>query len=276
MRSSTFICVLTVALLVCTARGPPARAQIPSIDVPCLQVPVTLDGAITGPEWSDAAALSTYFHFYNFSADPVEYVGNQSVTLYVKHDSTQLWIGILMEDAIENLTTWPTYPTGMPSALGDGLWIFYDVNGDGWTGAGDDEKGIVHPSFTYDGALIPSFPGYDEDTDLGGTKDIAGASGWAAGWLTYEVVHPLNAGDAAGNDPALAPGDHLAVSFVVMDPEFGNVNQVYAWTSLYDLVIAPCPVGGVITATGFELLTPLLGLGAAVSLAVAALKKRRP
>ncbi len=275
MNSSNRIAMLVLAILVFACSITCTNAQLPQVDVPCLSTPVVLDGTITGEEWSDAAMLSTYFHFYNYSADPIEYIGNQSATLYFKHDPNNLWVCISLEDAIENTTVWDTYPTGMPTILGDSLWIFYDVSGDMGIGSGDDEKGMIHPDFTYDAALIPALPGYDKDTNLGGTTDIDGASGWAAGWLTYEMTHPLNSGDVVGNDPALGPGDSIVTQFVVMDPEFGNTSQIYAWTSYYELVITPCPVGGVIMPIHrFEVLAPILGIGAAIAVAIAALKKR--
>lgn len=275
MKYSKVTFLLVLAILSSAFTVTPARAQIPQVDVPCLSIAVDLDGTITGNEWSDAVTLSVYFHFYNYTADPDEYMGNQSATLYFKHDRVNLWICVHLEDAIENTTVWDTYPSGMPTVLGDSLWIFYDTSGDMGIGSGDDEKGIIHPDFTYDAALIPTGPGYDEDTDLGGTKDIDGASGWAAGWLTYEGVHPLNSGDAAGNDPALGSGNSIVANLVVMDPEFGSVEEIYAWTSYYELIITPCPVGGfVVPINRIELIAPLIGLCAVVGVAIAAIKKR--
>lgn len=275
MNSSKRITILVLSILIFACSIMSTNAQIPQLTVPCLSTPVVLDGAITGEEWSDAAILSIYFHFYNYSADPIEYMGNQSATLYFKHDQYNLWVCIYLEDAVENTTVWGTYPAGMPTILGDCLWIFYDVTGDMGIGSGDDEKGLIHPNFTYDAALIPTPPGYDKDTNLGGTKDIAGASGWAAGWLTYEATHPLNSGDTVGNDPALGPGDSIVTNYVVMDPEFGNTSQIYAWTSYYELMITPCPVGGLVAPINrFEVLAPILGLFATIGVAIVAMKKR--
>jgi hypothetical protein len=136
----------------------------------------------------------------------------------------------------------------MPTSFGDCVWVFYDVVEDMTTGPGDDEKGVLHPDFTFDSAIIPVSPGYEVDTNLGGTKDIDGASGWAGGWFTIEFVHPLNSGDTAGNDPLLNPGDEIIAQFIVMDPEVVNADYGTAMMEtayLFNLRLALCPsVGG--------------------------------
>jgi hypothetical protein len=216
------------------------------VEVPLLSNPITLDGAITGDEWSDAVEMSVTFRFYN--ATTMELVDNRTGSIYLKNDCVDLWTCIQVEDTIEDLTEWDMYPSGVPGVMGDTVWVFYDVvEGGGIGGAGDDEKGVLHPDFTYDGAITPG-PSYDQDTNLGGTKDVDGASGWAGGWLTIEYVHPLNSGDSTGNDPSLNPGDEITGQFIAMDPELFDSDYGVAMKDtayLFNLKLALCPsVGG--------------------------------
>jgi hypothetical protein len=258
------------------AQPPPSEDVV----VPVLQTPVTLDGVLGVGEWSDAVEVPVTFRFYNTTLG--EYVANRTGSIYLKHDCVDLWICVQTEDTIENLTTWATYPSGLPSVMGDTMWIFYDVaEGGGYGGPGDDEKGLLHPDFTYDGACLPG-PSYDQDTNLGGTKDIDGASGWAGGWLTYELVHPLNSGDTAGNDPALYPGNEILANFIVMDPDVDPMlyGTAYTeqWAYLLNLIITRCPVGGeILPLNVLERMAPaLLAVTIATAATVTLLKRKRP
>lgn len=234
---------LIVALLILIAASPKlafAPTGDPDIVVPRLLIPVTLDGAITGGEWSDAAVQPVTFYF----DDP----GNSTRrgTIYLKHDCVNLWLCIEIEDPTENTDEW--------------IAVFYDVSGDNYPSSlGDDQKGVLHPDETFDCAIIPVPPDYyDNDTDIGGTKDIQGASGWAYETLTYEFVHPLNSGDHAGNDPTLEPGGTILAQFMAGDPEIGE--KYYSWNIYYDLNITQCPtpVGGTIIQNKIGPLTPIL------------------
>jgi hypothetical protein len=280
-----FKLTLTVLLLIFassfTVTVVTAQPLPEDVVVPVLQTPVTLDGILGGNEWSDAVELSMTFRFYNSTTPPYEIVENRTGFIYLKHDCVDLWICILMEDPIENLTIWDDYPTGMPSVMGDMMWVSYDASGDMTpSGPGDDEKGVLHPDFTYDGAVIPG-PAYDVDTNLGGTKDIDGASGWTGGWLTYEMVHPLTSGDSAGNDPSLYPGDEIIANFIVMDPEVDPMlyGMAYTeqWAYLLNLITTPCPVGGEILPRNYvELMAPFLIVFAIAAATTVALLKRKP
>ena len=257
-----------------TAQPPPSEDVV----VPVLQTPVTLDGVLSVGEWSDAVELPVTFRTYNSTTPPYEIIANRTGFLYLKHDCVDLWIGIQVEDPIENLTIWDDYPTGMPTVTGDMVWIFYDVSGDANIGAGDDEKGVLHPDFTFDVALLPV--GGDLDTNLGGTNDLGGASGWSAGWLTVEMVHPLNSGDSAGNDPSLYPGDEILAQFIVMDPDVDPMLYGTAvteqWAYLLNLMITRCPVGGeILPLNVLERMAPYLLVLTIAATATVALRKRR-
>lgn len=271
------IFVLSSTLMGVTAQ-PPA---IEDVVVPVLQNPVSLNGGLGVGEWSDAVELPVTFRFYNSTTPPYEIVENRTGLIYLKHDCVDLWTCIQIEDPIENLTIWDDYPTGMPTVMGDMVWIFYDVSGDMTpSGPGDDEKGILHPDFTYDAAILPG-PSYDQDTNLGGTKDIDGASGWTVGWLIIEMVHPLNSGDSAGNDPSLYPGDEVIAQYIVMDPDVDPMlyGMAYTeqWAYLLNLIITPCPVGGEILPLNYlELMAPyLLVVTIATATTIALLKRKR-
>lgn len=273
-----------LALFIVASFLTPATAQPPSIEdviVPRLLNLVTLDGVITGEEWSDAVELPVTFRFYNSTTPPWEIVENRTGFIYLKNDCVDLWTCIQVEDPIENLTIWDTYPSGLPSVEGDMVWIFYDASGDMTpSGPGDDEKGVLHPDFTFDAAIIPG-PSYDQDTNLLGTKDIDGASGWADGWLTIEMVHPLNSGDSAGNDPSLYPGDEILAEYIVMDPEVDPMlyGMAYTeqWAYLLNLITTPCPVGGEISPLNYlELMAPFLLVFAIAAATTVALLKRKP
>jgi len=280
--------LLAVLAILITASPIMAFASISDldVDVPRLRIPVDLDGSITGDEWSDAAMLSVTFIFDDDWVPP--FLAERSGTIYLKHDCEKLWIALKIEDTMENVTIW-TDPSGLPEVMGDCMFIMYDVSGDGAIGPGDDEKGMLHPDMTLDVAIIPVPPNYfDMDTNLGGTKDIQGASGWSAGWITYELVHPLKSGDTLGNDPALEPGGSILASFYVEDPEFGV--EILGSAGRYDLIITPCPsVGGIawivanageegtiVQTDSISLLTPLLAsLGAAIAVSTVILTYRR-
>jgi hypothetical protein len=283
MRNSKLALTLLLLIFASSFAVMVVKAQpLPEdVVVPVLQNPVSLDGVLGVNEWSDAVELPVTFRFYNSSTPPWEIVENRTGFIYLKHDCVDLWTCILMEDPIENLTIWDTYPSGLPSVMGDMVWIFYDASGDMTpSGPGDDEKGVLHPDFTYDGAIIPG-PSYDLDTNLGGTKDIDGASGWTGGWITYEMVHPLNARDSAGNDPSLNPGDEILAQFIVMDPEVDPMlyGMAYTeqWAYLLNLITTPCPVGGEILPLNYlELMAPYLLVFTIAAVVTVALLKRKP
>ena len=221
--------IFVLALIIVAAAFPKILVQSqppPVIEVPYLEIPVTLDGAIVGDEWSDAVMLDLTFYFYS---ETKELLGIRTGRIYFKHDCVNLWICFQIEDKVENID-------------GSYIAIFYDVSGDMAISSGDDEKGMLHPNRTFDNAIIPPPDYYDEDVNLGGTNDTQGASEWYNKWLTYEFVHPLNSGDVLGSDIALNPGDSIPALFMVGDEEFGPENC--SSTGYYTLMITPCPVGG--------------------------------
>jgi len=247
LRRSIFVSFVLLVFFAAAFLTTPITAPfVPPEDVvvPRLEFPVTLDGVITNDEWRDAVVLDVIFNFNDPGAT------NRSGRICLKHDCN-LWICIQIEDPTENTMEWAA--------------VFYDANEDGSTpGIGDDEKGMVHPDQVFDIAIIGGVPGWDNDTDLGGTLDIQGASGWALGTLTYEFVHPLDSGDSIGNDPTLQPGDSILAHFMVGDPEVGVEYYGYSPT-IYNLIITPCPVGGeVLSPSPLELIAPYLLISAII------------
>jgi hypothetical protein len=241
--------IINLLLNIAVVIAPPSD---PDIVVPRMKYAPVIDGIIGTEEWGDAVKVSTLAHFYN-RTPPYDYLGNRSAFLYFKHDCLNLYIAIVVEDPIENITIWSD-PSNDPEIMGDSIWVFYDVSGDMSTGPGDDEKGLAHPDFSFDGALIPTPPGWSMDTDLGGSKNIQGSSKWGSGFLTYEFSHPLNSQDVLGNDPSLTPGDTILAEINVMDPEFGN--NTYGWIGRYDLNITECPsIGGALTTSNTQFYT---------------------
>jgi hypothetical protein len=273
MRNSklalTFL--LLIFALSSTVMAVTAQPLPEDVVVPVLQNSVSLDGVLGVDEWSDAVELPVTFRFYNSTTPPWEIVENRTGFIYLKHDCVDLWVSVNMEDPTNDSQSW--------------LAVWYDTNGDEYVpGSGDDEKGVMHPDVVFDAAVIPTPPGYDNDTDLGGSLDIQGASGWAASWLTYEFVHPLNSGDTVGNDPSLNPGDEILVQFMVGDPEvdpmlYGNA-YTEQWAYLLNLIITPCPsVGGegeILRLNTIELMIPcVLIVVAALAGAAGILHNRR-
>lgn len=284
MSELKVVFAVLLAIFIVASFLTPTTAQPPTTEdvfVPRLLNLVTLDGVVIGEEWSDAVELPVTFRFYNSTTPPYEIVANRTGFIYLKHDCVDLWTCIQVEDPIENLTIWEDYPTGLPTVMGDMVWVFYDASGDMTpSGPGDDEKGVLHPDFTYDGAIIPG-PSYDLDTNLGGTKDIDGASGWTGGWLTIEMVHPLNSGDSAGNDPSLNPGDEILAQYIVMDPDVDPMlyGTAYTeqWAYLLNLITTPCPVGGeILPFNHLELIAPFVMVFVIAAATTAALLKRKP
>jgi len=221
MRELKFILLVVLAISIVSPRIAFAPPADPDVVVPLLQNPVNLDGAIIGDEWSDAEMLPVTFDFYD---DFSTYMGiSRWGEIYLKHDGENLWICIVVEDPIEDADAWVS--------------VDYDVSGDGNVlNSGDDEKGMFHPDNPFDLAIINAPPSWDDDTNLGGSKDILGESGWASQTLTFEFAHPLNSGDSNGNDPALEPGDSILAMFLVGDPDIPGSS--YGWGGQYDLVLA--------------------------------------
>jgi len=165
----------------------------PTIAAPRLQNPITLDGGISGNEWEDAGQLPLTF-VYTHGESSLTYPG----VIYLKHDGSCLWICIRVQDDDED-----KFP-----ALGDYAAILFDASGDGEIGSGDDSAIIHHGMDAED--LRPDEDGvWLSDTEFGGNNDVAGQSGWASGWYTYEMRKPLNSGDTNGYDIAISPGDTI-------------------------------------------------------------------
>lgn len=172
----------------------------PTVVAPRLGNPITLDGAISGNEWDDAGQLSVTF-VYSRGGVSLTYPG----TIYLKHDGTYLWICIRVQDE-EN-----KYPE-----MYDYAAILFDTNGNHEIGSGDDSAIIHHGLGPVD--LRPGEDGvWRSDTEFGGNSDVAGQSGWAAGWYTYEMRKPLNSGDRTGCDIAISPGDTILATSCVWD-----------------------------------------------------------
>jgi len=258
--------VLFAIFIVASFLSPTAAQPPPVVDVvvPRLLNLVTLDGVITGEEWSDAVAMPVTFRFYNASSGT--YVANRTGFLYLKHDCNDLWIGVTMDDPVDDSQSW--------------VAVFYDANGDAdLPGSGDDEKGMMRPDDVFDVAISGPMT-WDNHTDLGGTLDIQGASGWAASWLTFEFVHPLNSGDSLGNDPALTPGDAIFAEFMVGDPEvdptFYGVAMTAQWAYWFNLITTPCPVGGEILPIHALDLAPYVLMFVMAAITTVILLKRKP
>ena len=240
--ASSAVFIVVFLITPATASAPPPPPPIEDVVVPPLQIPVTLDGSIIDDEWSDAVMIDLTFYFNDPDST------TRSGKIYLKHDCTNLWVCVQMEDPNEDLDSWVAF--------------FYDAIPDGYVpGTGDDEKAIVHPSLALDIAIIGGGVGWDNDTDLGGTLDVQGATGWAPNMITYEFVHPLNSGDANGNDVALQPGDSILTAVLVGDPELDNPPDYYYGYPLtnYNFILTSCPVGGeVLSINTLQLLTPYL------------------
>jgi hypothetical protein len=265
--SKLFLAILLVIFaLSSTLIGVTAQPlAIEDVVVPVLQNPVSLNGVLVGDEWNDAVMVPVTFRFYNATLG--EYVANRTGIIFLKHDCVDLWIGVVIEDPTEDAQSW--------------LAVFYDTNGDEYVpGTGDDEKSMLHPDTAWDIAIIPTPPGYDNDTDLGGTLDILGSSNYGVTSLTYEFVHPLASGDTVGNDPALSPGDEILAHFMAGDPEIDPMlyGMAYTedWNYLFNLIITRCVGGEILPINTLKLIAPaLLAVTIAATATIALLKRRR-
>jgi hypothetical protein len=258
-RIITLICftflIASPLILIRAPYGPHIDVVVPRSDEP-----VNINGNIGMWEWADAVQLDVTFRFYNDTKK--EYVENRTGGISLKHDCASLYILIVITDPNEDENSWSA--------------VYYDADRDGslpYAHDGDDEKGIVHPGATMDIAVIDS--NWENDTDLGGTKDVLGSSGFVSpDHLVYEYAHPLDSGDSLGNDVQVPPGSMATAFFMVGDPEVGE--ELYGtaytedWKYLYNLHITPCelPVGGTIIplnpwlrATPFIALTILALIG---------------
>ena len=191
-----------LAIFIITSPITLVKAQLSTFQVPLLDNPVTLDGTITGNEWSDANGMNV-----TFVEGSLAYNG----TIYLKHNCTDLWMCIQVEDDDEE------FPSGS-GFMADLVGVIFDANGNMTTDGGDDMAALVHKNMPMDMAFTASPPSpAEEDDTLGGVMNVYGASAWEAGIYTFELSKPLNSGDSAGNDIALLPGDEISVMFIYND-----------------------------------------------------------
>lgn len=238
-----FAFVVALAIFIIASPITPATAQPPDVDVPRLRIPVTLDGEITGDEWDDANRMDV-----TFERDGLTYEG----TIYLKHDCTILWMCIQVEDDDED-------PSTGPDVMGDTMGVMFDANVNRMTDAGDDAAILVHDDIPMDRAITAHPPPVmEDDEDLGGVNNVAGASDWVAGTYTFELSKPLNSGDSAGYDIALSPGDEIGAMFIYIDPGETLEGPPFAG---FTLSLEPCPVtisptsgtvGSTVTVSGTE------------------------
>jgi len=216
-------------------------AQYSSVDivVPHLEEPVDINGNIGMWEWSEAVQIDVIFRFYNQTQE--KYVENRTGAISLKHDCENLYILVSMSDS--------------PDSEGSWFAVFYDADGDCIPGEDwDDEKAIIHEGPSLDAAIVVK--DWYNDTDLGGSHDVTGASGFIpVEHITYEMLHPLDSGDAPGNDVSAPPGSTITAMFMVGDPRVDAdyaLAYTEAWKPQYNLKISLCeaPVGGILESTG--------------------------
>jgi len=189
---SAFLVVLTI--LIIASPKTQVRALFPTFHVPVLRNPVTLDGVIAGDEWADANGMNV-----TFVRDALTYDG----TIYLKHDCTDLWMCIQVQDDEED--------------LGDRVGVTFDANGNKTFDVGDDAAFLVHDDQPMDQAYTEETRVYQQDDTIEGVMNVDGASEWEVGVYTFELSKPLNSGDSAGNDIALSPGDEINAEFIYVD-----------------------------------------------------------
>ena len=267
MRILKFALIVALAIFITSPITLTTANLIQDVEVPRLQNPSNIDGVLEPGEWIDGVELSVNVVFDDDWVAP--WIAIRGGSLFFKHDCENLWVCFVIEDPNEDTTDWADYPDGLPDTWGDWFSIDYDASGDGEVlKAGDDEKYIAHPDFVDDAAII-SDVAYDRDVNLGGTIDANGASGYDTDndRLVYELVHPLNSGDSAGNDLAIQPGGNIVAMFLAGDATLEE--EVYGYIGMYNLIITPCPVGGTVIQTNkMVMLTPVLAyLTATVAIA---------
>lgn len=210
-RNAIWLLFLLLAIVALSPIFPVAEAQegMPTVVAPSLQNVVTLDGVFSGNEWDDAGKLSVTYAYDRGEPSPTH-----PGTIYLKHDETYLWICIQVQDDDEN-----KFPE-----MYDYAAILFDANGDGDIGDGDDSAIIHHGLGPED--IRPNEGGWLPDTEFGGSNDVTGESGWAAGWYTYEMRKPLNSGDTNGYDIAISWGDTILCA-----SSFWDAGEATGWAA---------------------------------------------
>src|SRR6266404_6032176 len=159
-----------------------------------VSTPPTVDGVITGPEWSSASTYPLSFNNGAIAAD-VRFV----------HTATDLYVGMVIH-----------YATPGTNVAGS---VVFDNNNDGQSAAGDESwhefKTSGPEDFFYapTGAGGGTSPGFYNDFLNNGHNDTTGAVGVAGGAVTIEIKHPLCNTNDVGTDICLHTGDTAGVNF---------------------------------------------------------------
>lgn len=156
-----------------------------------------LDGFI-GLEWAD----SLFLEIELVTEDGrLRFPG----ALYLKHDGTQIYMGIRIEPEVPVADIEVFVATDVNNSK-----VLYDRGDDLldlWVAASEGKLISDGIDFAYaaDFSFVP-------DGEVGGMEDAKAAATFSNGMLSVEFVRPLASGDRLGNDPQLKPGDEVLMS----------------------------------------------------------------
>jgi outer membrane protein assembly factor BamB len=174
-----------------------------------------IDGTISPGEWSDAAYIDFTVAYPN--GTPC------AIRLYAKNDVENLYMAVTAQD------TWLGY-----------VLIRFDKNRDGVVDSlGDDYlfiQGNPAAQGSYDGVMVNSYGGGNQDTVAGGTNDVTAATTHSKlnGLETtvFELMRPLDTKDDA-HDIILHPGE--TINFRI---EYSNIAMIWPRSGLARLVLS--------------------------------------
>jgi len=153
--------------------------------------PPTLDGVVTGPEWSGAPVYTVTLS----SA-----TGIRSATVRFVHTATDLYVGAVVQDTL---------------AVSASFDVYFDNTHNGLKDPGDDAW-LQFPGLSQDFFFDPAASGgqgsHVNDLNNAGTVETTGATAASGGAVTFEIKHPLCSNDVAHDICARARAD-LGVDF---------------------------------------------------------------
>ena len=152
-----------------------------------VSTPPTLDGTITGPEWSNATS-------YNITLTGSG--GTFSASARFVHTATDLYVGVVVQDST--------------AAAHASLSASFDNGNNGTSDAGDDDWNEFLDTGAEDFYYNATVHSYVND-GLGQNQTTA-AGARSGGAVTFEIKHPLCSGDT-GHDLCVSSGQTVGVNF---------------------------------------------------------------
>jgi len=213
LRRAILLGVISSLLLISIIPAGIVKAEVKTNTIyTCYQAtPPVIDGHHESWEWTPAVPES--IRLYNI-VNQADTINITVMTLYTEEDNLIFGVKILDTD---NGEADDQLAIVLQTNTADPLVRKYD---EGWGyGKDQDIKYIYsHNNYSVDG-LTKDYVGFTwvDDISLAGTEDSVGKVHPEIGVDYYELEFPLDSGDTAGMDPALAINSDIAIFFLYKD-----------------------------------------------------------